>query len=99
MSMLRSAIDELRLVDPDDLSLDEVSSELVELTRAASSLDAVRLKLLAAFDHRGGHELDGLCVRDLLAEGPVPSSRWDGVLAGAGSQSSGGDARNRSRIR
>ena len=59
MSMLRSAIDELRLVDPDDLTLGEVSSELVELTRAASSLDAARMRLLASFDRRGGYELDG----------------------------------------
>ena len=59
MSTLRSAIDELRLVEPDDFSADGLGDELIEVSRHIASLEAYRLEMLAAFEARGIHELDG----------------------------------------
>jgi hypothetical protein len=59
MSTLRSVIDELRLVDPDELTDHELENDLVEIQRSLASLEAYRLEVLAAFDARGVYERDG----------------------------------------
>lgn len=59
MSTLRSVLDELRLADPDDMTIEELGDEILELTEACASLEALRLERLASFERRGGHDVDG----------------------------------------
>ena len=58
MSTLRSALDELRLVDVDDFTSNELKSELIESSRHIAALQARHLRMLAAFEARGIHETD-----------------------------------------
>jgi hypothetical protein len=59
MSTLRSVLDEMRVVEPDEMRIEDLGDEILELTGVAASLDALRLSRLADFERRGGHELDG----------------------------------------
>ena len=65
MSSSRSAIDQvreslvaLRAADLDVVPVRELGAEVLELTRLMATLEAVTAARLAAFDARGGHELD-----------------------------------------
>jgi hypothetical protein len=59
MSTLRSVLDEMRVIEPDEIPVRELGEEILELTRTAAALDALRLAKLASFERRGGHELEG----------------------------------------
>ncbi len=59
MSTLRSALDELRVVDVDDFTGDELKSELIEATRHVAAIQAHHLRVLGAFERRGVYETDG----------------------------------------
>lgn len=59
MSTLRSVLDELRLVDPEGMTIEELADEILELTEACASMEALSMSRLASFERRGGHEVDG----------------------------------------
>ena len=59
MSTLRSALDELRVVDVDDFTGDELKSELIESSRHVAAFQVHHLRVFGAFERRGVHETDG----------------------------------------
>ena len=56
---LAAAVDRLAELDPDTLSDDELGEALVGLHREEARLAALRCRLTAAFEARGGHLVDG----------------------------------------
>jgi hypothetical protein len=59
MSSLHSVLDEMRLVEPDEMTISELGDEILELTRVKARLEAVQLARLASFERRGGYETEG----------------------------------------
>lgn len=59
MSSLKSAVDDLLLVDPDEYTVEALGEQLEELSRISNSLESVGLRFLHAFEQRGGHEVAG----------------------------------------
>ncbi|MGI9648567.1 MAG: DUF222 domain-containing protein [Acidimicrobiia bacterium] len=59
MSSLRSALDELRADDLNDLPLSQLGDDLVELRAVAEALEAEWLRRLQAFDSAQGWAVDG----------------------------------------
>ena len=59
MGSLQSAIDDLKLTSAAEMTGEELSDTLIDLSRQMRSLEATRLRLLAGFEARGLHEIDG----------------------------------------
>jgi hypothetical protein len=55
MSQLRSILDQLGLVDPEVLTIDELDVEITELVRGLEFLDVLLAKHVKAFSDRNGH--------------------------------------------
>ena len=55
MSQLRSVLDQLGLVDPDALTVDELDVEITELVRGREFLDVLLAKHVKALADRNGH--------------------------------------------
>ena len=59
MGSLQSAIDDLKLTSAAEMTGEELSDTLIDLSRQMRSLEAIWLRLLAGFEARGLHEIDG----------------------------------------
>lgn len=59
MSAIRSALDEMARVDDGDLSVDELASDIVELSHVAQMIEVLRARKMRSLADRGGHHVLG----------------------------------------